>query len=156
MILLAVMLTTPSANQSKDEPKLWLESTAILNRDSKSKRAEIEVIFRNASPQGIRILNAFDSIMKKRSFFSVTLADSNGEMFGPYGGGSISLTSKDFTYVEVNELSELRVVLDVRDLLPKTNRLVPGLYRAQITYWNRYGTDCFRGKLESGYVEVLI
>ncbi len=115
-----------------------------------------EVSFRNRTGDTVRILDLFDTGVSSRVFFSITWFDTNGTPVFSTGGGKISPSKASIKYVELKKDEEFLTKIKLREFLPNKEPLKSGLYEVQITYRNQYGEDCFKGRLESKKIRVVL
>ena len=130
---------------------------ADANIRSKVSESRIEIAFRNSGNTPKKILNPFTDPKLTRAFFTVQFIDAEGTPFGPFGGGNVSLPEKSFKYIELSKDHEFRTTLDLGILIPSNFKMPEGSYEVIVTYFNRYGKDCFKGRVESrgNFVNVV-
>lgn len=139
-----------------DEPVLSasikISDGAVLTTDS----VPINFIFRNTGPRDLRILDVFEFPSTAVIFFRPRLTDSEGTPIQLMGGGKVSLSRDSIKYKELKPEQEYEIQLDLKNFVPRERSLKEGNYNLVFEYYNQYGDDCFRGRLESNSVNLTI
>jgi hypothetical protein len=122
--------------------------------EAKESETKIRVLFENVSPKPIRILREFEPSFV---FFSFLVTKADGTPVNQVTGGKVTF-ARDLNYVtlEPGELFGMSFPLtDILDKLDTPDKLEDGEYVLKVTYHNQYGSDCFRGWIESNAVKLV-
>lgn len=139
-----------------DDVPLTLKTETVRAESYSAENMPINLVFRNTGDKTVRLLDVFSDSNANRVFFTIRIIDVNGTPVATIGGGKISLSKSSIKYIELEKGETLSVGLDVTDFLPSEYSLKPGVYSISVAYYNQYGENCFKGKIESRAITVNV
>ncbi len=156
MIVLLAMLLGPAFSfafsQSTQGP-IKLTQSIIPDAQYTVTSIPLKVTFENTSEGTVRMLNTFDKPRWIKLFFLF-------HIFGPqsvtYGTGTIEMSKESMKYITLPAKAKYEFVINVVESLPAKFVLTPGLYKISVDYFNKYGENCFLGRIVGNSVEITV
>jgi hypothetical protein len=146
-----------SEPQKKEDAVIGMKVSVVAGVSYTTEDIPLDIIFQNDSEEPVRILDVFDNPAAKRVFFNIVLKDAEGSSIDIGGGwGRIDMSPGYAKYTELNENETMKVRINLKDYQLPSERLKPGVYSISVTYRNQYGTNCFKGTLESELHDLVL
>jgi hypothetical protein len=143
-------------NEARDNEMVPLALLIIIAGGAKPTptSVSVDVVFKNVSPENVRILKRFEPEEDLPIWFSVHLTSADGTpLLGTKGGGKINLRGT-LDYVLLKPGEEFSLQLNAAKFFQ--TELPEGMYKVSVTYHNQYGHDCFKGHLKSNTVTIIV
>ena len=116
-----------------------------------NRRFPIRARFTNTSSSPVRLLTFFDPLPV---FFMASASPVGGSEIDIAGMGKMDPLDGTLTYTQLRPGENLDVPLDLAPWI--RGQVVPGAYRLSLQYHNAYGSDCFKGALDSEAIIVQV
>ena len=116
-----------------------------------SNNIEVALIFTNNSTETVALLNHFAPIPV---FFEFKLVKADGTVVAVPGSGKVSFYESSMQYVELGPGDVHGIPLNLADVLRE--QLESGTYSVSVIYKNQYGSNCFKGKVESNQINIQV
>ena len=118
----------------------------------------IKVLFENKGQSVCRLLNKFD---RAQVFLRFKMTRYDGTPIMVEGGGKITFSSTNPpSYIELNSEESHAIIINIAELVLKdkyTQTIFDeGSYSLSVKYFNQYGENCFKGRVESEPISVFI
>lgn len=143
------------ANRGEVSP-VQLHISTLYDVDYNVSHIPLKVTFENTSKGDVRILKAFKDPAVLPVFFRFGITASDGTPVATRGGGKVTLSPESYQYAVLKKGQKLEVIADVAQMIPDSVKLKEGTYDVNLVYQNQYGTDCFKGRVESNTIQVLL
>ncbi len=111
---------------------------------------ELALTFTNSGPETVKLLKRFTPTPV---FFEFLVVKDDGTPISVPGAGKISFSSP-LQYVKLEKGKNHVVRINLEDVLKE--RLGVGEYNVSVLYKNQYGTDCFKGRINSNIISIKI
>jgi hypothetical protein len=122
----------------------------------------IAIVFENTSEETIRILDGLSKKGNLPAFFSFEIINKNGDVVFKTRKAKIEIPKDSMSYIEIKKGEKHKVVFELQDLISlefiknKVVNFSNGEYKSVVTYNSQYGDNCFRGKIRSPDVWLVL
>lgn len=112
---------------------------------------EVALIFTNNGTDTVTLLKHFTP---PPIFFEFKIVKADGTIIAVPGSGKISFPESSMQYVKLAQGDVHVVQISLAEVLKE--QLGSGTYSVSVMYKNQYGSDCFKGKVESNQIGIQV
>ena len=112
---------------------------------------EVALTFTNNGTYTVALLKHFTPLP---IFFEFKIVKADGTVIAVPGSGKISFYESSMQYVKLEEGNVHVLQISLADVLKE--QLESGTYSVSVIYKNQYGSDCFKGKVESNQISIQV
>lgn len=112
---------------------------------------EVVLTFTNNGTDTVTLLKHFTPLP---IFFEFKIVKTEGTIIAVPGSGKISFYESSMQYVKLEHGGVHVIQISLADVLKE--QLGSGTYSVSVIYKNQYGSDCFKGKVESNQISIQV